>query len=179
MKRELLRPFDIIGHQWSWFKPSFPISAFFRVTAEENGHSFHTPQKGPPSEDTSVAASEVPETVSKSALPSHTIQASEEQSSTQTPVKKSSKLRQQIDIKAELEKRQGGKQLLNLVVIGNVLRSSGLSARDSPTALWVQHGDSCSALSFPVGGVDREQGGIASYCFPVVLGGMMPGYRGH
>ncbi|XP_045044736.2 HBS1-like protein isoform X1 [Desmodus rotundus] len=90
------------------------------VTAEENGHSFHTPQKGPPSEDTSVAASEVPETVSKSALPSHTIQASEEQSSTQTPVKKSSKLRQQIDIKAELEKRQGGKQLLNLVVIGHV-----------------------------------------------------------
>ncbi|KAF6114066.1 HBS1 like translational GTPase [Phyllostomus discolor] len=90
------------------------------VTAEENGHSFHTPQKGHPSEDTSIAASEVLETVSKAALPSHTIQASEEQSSTQTPVKKSGKLRQQIDIKAELEKRQGGKQLLNLVVIGHV-----------------------------------------------------------
>uniref|UniRef100_A0A8D1A2Q5 HBS1-like protein n=1 Tax=Sus scrofa TaxID=9823 RepID=A0A8D1A2Q5_PIG len=64
------------------------------VTAEENGHNFHTPQKG------------------------HS--TSEEQSSTPTPVKKSSKLRQQIDIKAELEKRQGGKQLLNLVVIGHV-----------------------------------------------------------
>ncbi|XP_023585742.1 HBS1-like protein isoform X2 [Trichechus manatus latirostris] len=90
------------------------------LTAEENGHSFHTPQKGPPSEDTSITSSDVLETVSKSALPSHTIQASEEQSSTPTPVKKSSKLRQQIDVKAELEKRQGGKQLLNLVVIGHV-----------------------------------------------------------
>ncbi|XP_006915456.1 HBS1-like protein isoform X1 [Pteropus alecto] len=90
------------------------------VTAEENGHSFHTPHKGHPSEDTSFASSDVLETVSKSALSSHTIQASEEQSSTQTPVKKSSKLRQQIDVKAELEKRQGGKQLLNLVVIGHV-----------------------------------------------------------
>ncbi|XP_036727433.1 HBS1-like protein isoform X4 [Balaenoptera musculus] len=90
------------------------------VTAEENGHIFHTPQKGHSSEDTSLVSSDVLETASKSALPSHTIQASEEQSSTPTPVKKSSKLRQQIDIKAELEKRQGGKQLLNLVVIGHV-----------------------------------------------------------
>nr|KAF6505417.1 HBS1 like translational GTPase [Rousettus aegyptiacus] len=90
------------------------------VTAEENGHSFHTPHKGNPSEDTSFASCDVLELVSKSALSSHTIQASEEQSSTQTPVKKSSKLRQQIDVKAELEKRQGGKQLLNLVVIGHV-----------------------------------------------------------
>uniref|UniRef100_A0A8C0U6X9 Tr-type G domain-containing protein n=1 Tax=Cyanistes caeruleus TaxID=156563 RepID=A0A8C0U6X9_CYACU len=37
-----------------------------------------------------------------------------------TPAKKSSKAKQQIDVKAELEKRQGGKQLLNLVVIGHV-----------------------------------------------------------
>ncbi|XP_055288812.1 HBS1-like protein isoform X2 [Moschus berezovskii] len=91
-----------------------------RVTAEENGHSFHTPQKGHSSEDANLVSSDVLESASKSALPSHTIQASEEQSSTPTPVKKSSKLRQQIDIKAELEKRQGGKQLLNLVVIGHV-----------------------------------------------------------
>ncbi|XP_029079706.1 HBS1-like protein isoform X4 [Monodon monoceros] len=91
-----------------------------RVTAEENGHIFHTPQKGHSSEDTGLVSSDVLETASKSALPSHTIQTSEEQSSTPTPVKKSSKLRQQIDIKAELEKRQGGKQLLNLVVIGHV-----------------------------------------------------------
>uniref|UniRef100_A0A452VJF1 HBS1-like protein n=1 Tax=Ursus maritimus TaxID=29073 RepID=A0A452VJF1_URSMA len=87
---------------------------------EENGHSFHTPQKGHLSEGTSIAASDVPDTVSKSLLPSHTIQTSEEQSSTPTLVKKSGKLRQQIDVKAELEKRQGGKQLLNLVVIGHV-----------------------------------------------------------
>ncbi|KAB0385842.1 hypothetical protein FD755_000798 [Muntiacus reevesi] len=61
-----------------------------RVTAEENGHN------------TNLASSEVLESASKSALPSYTIQASEEQSSTPTP------------------KRQGGKQLLNLVVIGHV-----------------------------------------------------------
>lgn len=91
------------------------------VTAEENGHSFHTPQKGLLSEDASnAAASDVPETVSRSALPSHAIQAAEEQSSVPAPVKKSSRLRQQIDVRAELEKRQGGKQLLNLVVIGHV-----------------------------------------------------------
>ncbi|XP_007952234.2 HBS1-like protein [Orycteropus afer afer] len=89
------------------------------LTAEENGHSFHTPQKGSPSEDTNIT-SDVLETGSKSPLPSHPIQTSEEQNSIPTPVKKSSKLRQQIDVKAELENRQGGKQLLNLVVIGHV-----------------------------------------------------------
>jgi len=87
---------------------------------EENGHSFHTPQKGHLSEGTGIAASDVLDTVSKSVLPSHIIQTSEEQSSAPTLVKKSGKLRQQIDVKAELEKRQGGKQLLNLVVIGHV-----------------------------------------------------------
>lgn len=107
----------------SWFKHFFSISAFCRVT-EENGHSFHTPQKGHLSEETSIASSDVLDTVSKSVLPSHTIQTSEEQSSAPTPVKKAGKLRQQIDVKAELEKRQGGKQLLNLVVIGNALCSS-------------------------------------------------------
>lgn len=115
----------------NWFKHFFLIFTFCSVTAEENGHSFHTPHKGHPSEDTSFASCDVLEPVSKSALSSHTIQASEEQSSTQTPVKKSSKLRQQIDVKAELEKRQGGKQLLNLVVIGNALRSSGLSVHSA------------------------------------------------
>ncbi|XP_027706451.1 HBS1-like protein isoform X5 [Vombatus ursinus] len=90
------------------------------VTAEENGDSVHTPHKGPPSEDANIASSGILEPVSKSALPSHTIQALEEQSTTPTPVKKSNKLKQQIDVKAELEKRQGGKQLLNLVVIGHV-----------------------------------------------------------
>ncbi|XP_007520094.1 HBS1-like protein isoform X1 [Erinaceus europaeus] len=88
-------------------------------TAEENGHAFHTPQKGHPLEDSSIT-SVVIENASKSALPSHSIQASEEQNTTPTSVKKSSKVRQQIDVKAELEKRQGGKQLLNLVIIGHV-----------------------------------------------------------
>lgn len=86
------------------------------LTTEENGH-FHTPQKGHHGEDASIT-SDALET--KSALPSHTIQTSEEQSTTPASLKKSGKLRQQIDIKAELEKRQGGKQLLNLVVIGHV-----------------------------------------------------------
>ncbi|XP_008055152.1 HBS1-like protein isoform X2 [Carlito syrichta] len=90
------------------------------VTSEENGHSFHTPQKGLPGEGASIASSEALESVSKSALPLHTIQSSEEQSSTPPPGKKSGKLKQQIDVKAELEKRQAGKQLLNLVVIGHV-----------------------------------------------------------
>ncbi|XP_043857246.1 HBS1-like protein isoform X1 [Dromiciops gliroides] len=89
------------------------------VTAEENGDSVHTTHKGTSNEDASIASSGILEPVSKSALPSHTIQA-EEQSTTPTPVKKSNKLKQQIDVKAELEKRQGGKQLLNLVVIGHV-----------------------------------------------------------
>ncbi|KAK2114371.1 HBS1-like protein, partial [Saguinus oedipus] len=90
------------------------------VTSEENGHSFHTPQKGPPSEDVSIASSDVLETASKSANPPHMFQASEEPSLAPASVKKSGKLRQQIDVKVELEKRQGGKQLLNLVVIGHV-----------------------------------------------------------
>ncbi|XP_038615880.1 HBS1-like protein isoform X3 [Tachyglossus aculeatus] len=75
------------------------------VTAEENGHSFHTPQKGPSSEDVPVAGSSVLEA---------------EPNITPASVKKPGKSKPQIDVKAELEKRQGGKQLLNLVVIGHV-----------------------------------------------------------
>uniref|UniRef100_A0A2K6S7Z5 HBS1-like protein n=1 Tax=Saimiri boliviensis boliviensis TaxID=39432 RepID=A0A2K6S7Z5_SAIBB len=90
------------------------------VTSEENGHSFHTLQKGPPSEDVSIASSDVLETASKSTNPPHMIQASEEQSSAPASVKKSGKLRQQIDVKVELQKWQGGKQLLDLVVNGHV-----------------------------------------------------------
>ncbi|XP_075803953.1 HBS1-like protein isoform X1 [Microtus pennsylvanicus] len=91
------------------------------LTSEENGDSLHTPHKGPPGDSGSGASPNVLETSAhKSALLPPSIQASEELSSTPTPVKKSGKLRQQIDVKAELEKRQGGKQLLNLVVIGHV-----------------------------------------------------------
>ncbi|KAL8186544.1 UNVERIFIED_CONTAM: HBS1-like protein [Gekko kuhli] len=60
------------------------------------------------------------EAPSKPALSSQTVQALEEQTAAPTPVKKSGKAKQQIDVKAELEKRQGGKHLLNLVVIGHV-----------------------------------------------------------
>uniref|UniRef100_A0A7N6F7U0 HBS1-like protein n=1 Tax=Anabas testudineus TaxID=64144 RepID=A0A7N6F7U0_ANATE len=44
----------------------------------------------------------------------------EEPSTVPTPGRSSGKARQAINIKAELEKRQGGKPLLNLVVIGHV-----------------------------------------------------------
>ncbi|XP_040453446.1 HBS1-like protein isoform X3 [Falco naumanni] len=88
------------------------------VIAEENGHA-NTPQKGLLTEDTSVASG-VLQAVSKSALLPQVVQVSEEQNMVPTPVKKSSKTKLQIDVKAELEKRQGGKQLLNLVVIGHV-----------------------------------------------------------
>ncbi|XP_067840949.1 HBS1-like protein isoform X3 [Heptranchias perlo] len=50
----------------------------------------------------------------------HVAPLTEEPTVVQTPSKGSAKARQQIDVKAELEKRQGGKQLLNLVVIGHV-----------------------------------------------------------
>uniref|UniRef100_UPI00398E33AB HBS1-like protein isoform X1 n=1 Tax=Pristiophorus japonicus TaxID=55135 RepID=UPI00398E33AB len=50
----------------------------------------------------------------------HVVPLTEEATVVQAPSKGSAKARQQIDVKAELEKRQGGKQLLNLVVIGHV-----------------------------------------------------------
>ncbi|KAK2856316.1 hypothetical protein Q5P01_005051 [Channa striata] len=59
------------------------------------------------------AASKRPETPSKGSN-------GEEPSAVATPGRSSGKARQAIDIKAELEKRQGGKTLLNLVVIGHV-----------------------------------------------------------
>lgn len=102
-----------LGHLHSQFCFFFPYS----VITEENGH-VNTPQKGLPIEDASVTPG-VLEAVSKPALSSQVAQVSEEQNTVPTPVKKTSKTKPQIDVKAELEKRQGGKQLLNLVVIGN------------------------------------------------------------
>lgn len=91
------------------------------LTSEENGHHVRAPHRGPPGDDVSIASPNIPETgTPKSALPPPSIQTAEELGSTPTPMRKSGKLRQQIDVKAELEKRQGGKQLLNLVVIGHV-----------------------------------------------------------
>lgn len=72
---------------------------------------------GSPENATSTSASEAtskrPETPSKGSN-------GEEPSSVPTPGRSSGKARQSINIKVELEKRQGGKPLLNLVVIGHV-----------------------------------------------------------
>ncbi|XP_054830801.1 HBS1-like protein [Eublepharis macularius] len=89
------------------------------VNAEENGNNVVMPQKGFSSGDANVSSG-MTEVISKPALPSQIVQALEEQTTAPTPVKKSGKAKQQIDVKAELEKRQGGKHLLNLVVIGHV-----------------------------------------------------------
>ncbi|MBN3310868.1 HBS1L protein, partial [Amia calva] len=79
------------------------------------------PRRGAASEDLHTAPP--PDTLSRAAAAastpsSHT--APEEASTVPTPVKTSNKAKQQINVKAELEKRQGGKPLLNLVVIGHV-----------------------------------------------------------
>uniref|UniRef100_A0A8D3BRN3 HBS1-like translational GTPase n=1 Tax=Scophthalmus maximus TaxID=52904 RepID=A0A8D3BRN3_SCOMX len=50
----------------------------------------------------------------------HTGNISDEPATVPTPGRPSAKSRQAINVKAELEKRQGGKPLLNLVVIGHV-----------------------------------------------------------
>uniref|UniRef100_T1E5K1 HBS1-like protein n=1 Tax=Crotalus horridus TaxID=35024 RepID=T1E5K1_CROHD len=89
------------------------------ANVEENGHNTFMPQKGFSAGDT-IANMGIAEILPKPTFPSQTIQASEDSSVIPTPVKKSGKSKQQLDIKAELEKRQGGKHLLNLVVIGHV-----------------------------------------------------------
>ncbi|KAL0157953.1 hypothetical protein M9458_046029, partial [Cirrhinus mrigala] len=47
-----------------------------------------------------------------------------EESTVQTPNRPAGKSKQQLNIRAELEKRQGGKPLLNLVVIGMIFSLS-------------------------------------------------------
>ncbi|XP_066470939.1 HBS1-like protein [Tiliqua scincoides] len=89
------------------------------VNTEENGLNTSTLQKGHSAGDAIVNLG-VAEILAKPILPPQTVQASEEQTMAPTPVKKAGKTKQQIDVKAELEKRQGGKHLLNLVVIGHV-----------------------------------------------------------
>ncbi|XP_053192532.1 HBS1-like protein isoform X3 [Scomber japonicus] len=61
----------------------------------------------------SEAASKRPETPSKASN-------GDEPTTVPTPGRSSGKAKQTINVKAELEKRQGGKPLLNLVVIGHV-----------------------------------------------------------
>ncbi|ETE67763.1 HBS1-like protein, partial [Ophiophagus hannah] len=97
----------------------FEVPCLVNANVEENGHNTFMPQKGFSAGDT-IANMGIAEILPKSTFPSQTIQASEDSSVVPTSVKKSGKSKQQLDIKAELEKRQGGKHLLNLVVIGHV-----------------------------------------------------------
>ncbi|KAM9840513.1 HBS1-like protein isoform 1-T1 [Aulostomus maculatus] len=84
----------------------------------ENGVVSASARRGGSPENATVtpaseATSKRPETPSKG--------SNEDEASTlPTPGRSSGKSRQTINIKAELEKRQGGKSLLNLVVIGHV-----------------------------------------------------------
>ncbi|XP_078255874.1 HBS1-like protein isoform X3 [Rhinoraja longicauda] len=85
-----------------------------RANTDENDHL----RKGAVPDE--VFPSVMPEASSKPDSASPGPSLTEEATAVQTPSKVSSKTRQQLDVKVELEKRQGGKQLLNLVVIGHV-----------------------------------------------------------
>ncbi|XP_031726175.1 HBS1-like protein isoform X1 [Anarrhichthys ocellatus] len=86
-------------------------------TAENGVVAASVRRGGSPENGTATAASEAaskrPGTPSKGSN-------GEEPSTVPTPGRSAGKARQTINIKAELEKRQGGKPLLNLVVIGHV-----------------------------------------------------------
>ncbi|XP_017282791.1 HBS1-like protein isoform X2 [Kryptolebias marmoratus] len=84
-------------------------------SAGENGLAATSVRRGGSPENAAVpeSASKCPETPSKGSN-------GDEASAGATPGRSSGKTRQAINIKAELEKRQGGKPLLNLVVIGHV-----------------------------------------------------------
>lgn len=69
-----------------------PVNTTVTPASETPSKRPETPSKGPNGEEPSAAAA--------------------------TPGRSSGKARQMINVKAELEKRQGGKPLLNLVVIG-------------------------------------------------------------
>uniref|UniRef100_A0A3P9IP81 HBS1-like protein n=1 Tax=Oryzias latipes TaxID=8090 RepID=A0A3P9IP81_ORYLA len=78
-------------------------SSVHRVGSPENITSTTSPEIAPKRPDTPSKASN-----------------GDELSAVPTPSRSSGKARQTVNIKAELEKRQGGKALLNLVVIGHV-----------------------------------------------------------
>uniref|UniRef100_A0A8C4E002 HBS1-like protein n=1 Tax=Dicentrarchus labrax TaxID=13489 RepID=A0A8C4E002_DICLA len=91
-----------------------PKVARMTVSGKKQTMGFDVPS---PENATATPASETtskrPETPSKGSN-------GDEPSTVPTPGRSSGKARQTINIKAELEKRQGGKPLLNLVVIGHV-----------------------------------------------------------
>lgn len=76
-------------------------------SAEENGVVASSVRRGPSPE---VTAAETPSKLG----------AVSEDSNAPTPSRPAGKSKQQLNIRAELEKRQGGKPLLNLVVIGMI-----------------------------------------------------------
>ncbi|XP_018412450.1 PREDICTED: HBS1-like protein [Nanorana parkeri] len=81
-----------------------------------NGQSVPLSAKSQPVDD----IMEEPESTVQSSTQMNTSQVSDERNATTSQVKSSGKSKQKINVKEELEKRQGGKQLLNLVVIGHV-----------------------------------------------------------
>ncbi|XP_034435202.1 HBS1-like protein isoform X1 [Hippoglossus hippoglossus] len=84
-------------------------------TAENGVATASVRRRGSPENATNAteATSKRPETPSKGSN-------GDETSTVSTPGRSTGKSRQSINVKAELEKRQGGKPLLNLVVIGHV-----------------------------------------------------------
>ncbi|XP_064412140.1 HBS1-like protein isoform X2 [Latimeria chalumnae] len=85
---------------------------------EENGHIGGILRKAANADENPAPA--VIEMSSRAAVAPSISLPAEEPVGLPTPIKSSGKAKQQIDVKAELEKRQGGKQLLNLVIIGHV-----------------------------------------------------------
>ncbi|XP_063299323.1 HBS1-like protein isoform X1 [Pelobates fuscus] len=83
---------------------------------EQNGQTFNSYMKG----QAVVEAVDEMDNASQNAQTSNTSQIQEDLNSTPNLGKNTSKSKQKINIKEELEKRQGGKPLLNLVVIGHV-----------------------------------------------------------
>lgn len=81
-------------------------------SSEENGLLSPPGRRGGSPDDVTVTPR--PET------PSKALGAGDEPAAGPTPGRTPSKAKQQLNVKAELEKRQGGKPLLNLVVIGHV-----------------------------------------------------------
>ncbi len=79
-------------------------------SAEENGLVAPSVRRGPSPEVTAAPTTETPSKPS----------AVNEDSAAPTPTRPAGKSKQQLNIRAELEKRQGGKPLLNLVVIGMI-----------------------------------------------------------
>ncbi|CAI9618684.1 unnamed protein product [Staurois parvus] len=85
------------------------------AASEVNGQGVPLPTKGQPVED----IVEEPESTVPLPIQTNASQASDELNAA-SQVKSSGKSKHKINVKEELEKRQGGKQLLNLVVIGHV-----------------------------------------------------------